>query len=60
MISDLIKNYRVIKGGLFNPLGEVIGKCPRCGGDIAEMQKGFFVKVKIANLQSGKIINGGH
>ena len=42
MISDLIKNYRVIKGGLFNPLGEVIGKCPRCGGDIAEMQKGFF------------------
>ena len=42
MISDLIKNYRVIKGGLFNPLSEIIGKCPRCGGDIAEMQKGFF------------------
>lgn len=42
MISDLIKNYHVIKGGLFNPLGEVIGKCPRCRGDIAEMQKGFF------------------
>ena len=27
---------------LFSPPREVVGKCPRCGGDVAELQKGFF------------------
>ena len=34
----------VIKGTeyLFTPPREVVGKCPRCGGEVAELQKGFF------------------
>ena len=27
---------------LFTPPRVVVGKCPRCGGDVAELQKGFF------------------
>ena len=27
---------------LFTPPREVVGKCPRCGGEVAELQKGFF------------------
>ena len=26
----------------FTPHREVVGKCPRCGGEVAELQKGFF------------------
>ena len=26
---------------LFTPPREVVGKCPRCGGEVAELQKGF-------------------
>ncbi len=25
---------------------EVVGKCPRCGGDVAELQKGFFCQTE--------------
>ena len=44
MLKDLVGTYQVIKGTeyLFTPPREVVGKCPRCGGEIAEMQKGFF------------------
>ncbi len=28
------------------PPREVVGRCPRCGGEIAEMQKGFFCQDK--------------
>jgi hypothetical protein len=39
-----IGTYQMIKGTeyLFMPPREVVGKCPRCGGDVAELQKGFF------------------
>ena len=44
MLKELVGTYQVIKGSeyLFAPPREVVGKCPRCGGEIAEMQKGFF------------------
>ena len=44
MVSDLVKTYSVIKGAevLFPSGHDVIGKCPRCGGDVTESKKGFF------------------
>lgn len=44
MLKELVATYQVIKGTeyLFTPPREVVGKCPRCGGDVAELQKGFF------------------
>ena len=44
MVNDLIKTYSVIKGAevLFPSGRDVIGKCPRCGGDVTESKKGFF------------------
>ena len=43
-MRDLVKTYTVIKGAevLFPSGREVIGKCPRCGGDVTESKKGFF------------------
>ena len=41
---DAIRQY------LFAPPREVVGKCPRCGGEIAEMQKGFFCQDKSCNF----------
>ena len=44
MVSELVKTYSVIKGAevLFPSGRYVIGKCPRCGGDVTESKKGFF------------------
>ena len=44
MVNDLVKTYSIIKGAevLFPSGREVIGKCPRCGGDVTESKKGFF------------------
>lgn len=44
MVSDLVKTYSVIKGAevLFPSGRDVIGKCPRCCGDVTESKKGFF------------------
>ena len=44
MLQELVRTYQVIKGTeyLFTPPREVVGKCPRCGGDVVELQKGFF------------------
>ena len=44
MLKDLVATYQVIKGTeyLFTPPLEVVGKCPRCGGEVVESQKGFF------------------
>ena len=44
MLRDLVGTYQVIKGTeyLFSPPREVVGRCPLCGGEVAEMQKGFF------------------
>ena len=48
MLQELVRTYQVIKGSeyLFTPPREVVGRCPRCGGEIAEMQKGFFCQDK--------------
>ena len=48
MLKELVETYQVIKGSeyLFTPPREVVGRCPRCGGEIAEMQKGFFCQDK--------------
>ena len=61
MLKDLVGTYQVIKGTeyLFTPPREVVGKCPRCGGEVAELQKGFFCQNDYLQLQSGKITNGG-
>ena len=52
MLKELVGTYQVIKGSeyLFAPPCEVVGKCPRCGGEIAEMQKGFFCQDKSCNF----------
>ena len=44
MVNELVKTYSVIKGTevLFPSGRDVIGKCPRCGGDVTESKKGFF------------------
>lgn len=47
MITGLVKNYEAVKGAdtmlpSREKSGKVIGSCPSCGGDIAEMQKGWF------------------
>ena len=44
MVSELVKTYSVIKGAevLFPSGRDVVGKCPRCGGDVTESKKGFF------------------
>ena len=44
MLRDLVETYQPISGTahLFSPSQEVVGKCPRCGGKIAETHKGFF------------------
>ena len=43
-MRELVKTYTVIKGAevLFPSGREVIGKCPRCGGNVTESKKGFF------------------
>ena len=44
MVNELVKTYSVIKGAevLFPSDSDVVGKCPRCGGDVTESKKGFF------------------
>ncbi|MGN0484905.1 MAG: DNA topoisomerase 3 [Lachnospiraceae bacterium] len=44
MLQELVKNYTAVKGAevLFSSDKEVIGKCPRCGGNVTESRKGFF------------------
>ncbi len=44
MVKELVGTYQVIPGSeyLFSPPHEVVGRCPRCGGEVAETQKGFF------------------
>ena len=48
MLKELVGTYQVIEGSeyLFTPPREVAGKCPRCGGEVAETQKGFFCQDK--------------
>lgn len=43
MLTDLVSTYHAVTGAdvLFPSEHESIGKCPRCGGSIAELQKGF-------------------
>lgn len=44
MLRELIKTYAPVKGTevLFPSGREVVGKCPRCGGDVTESKKGYF------------------
>ena len=48
MITDLVQNYEAVKGADALLSSEdsrsrkIIGKCPACKGEIAEMQKGWF------------------
>jgi len=44
MLRELVKTYTPVKGAevLFPSGREVIGKCPRCGGNVTESAKGFF------------------
>ena len=48
MLRELVGTYQVIKGTeyLFSPPREVVGRCPRCGGEVAELQKGFFCQTE--------------
>ena len=52
MVSELVKTYSVIKGAevLFPSGRDVIGKCPRCGGDVTESKKGFFCETNACHF----------
>ena len=43
MLQELVKTYEPVKGAetLFPSGREVVGKCPRCGGPVVELKKGF-------------------
>ena len=61
MLKDLVGTYQIIKGTeyLFTPPREVVGKCPRCGGEVAELQKGFFCQNDSCKFAIWKTTNGG-
>lgn len=44
MIAEIVKTYEPVKGSevLFPSDRDVIGKCPRCGGNVSESKLGFF------------------
>ena len=44
MLSTLFREYQVPSGAesLFQQERKTIGKCPRCGGNVVESQKGYF------------------
>ena len=44
MLNELVQTYKPISGAevLFPSGREVVGKCPRCGAEVTEAQKGFF------------------
>ena len=44
MLNELVQTYKPIPGAevLFPSGREVVGKCPRCGAEVTESQKGFF------------------
>lgn len=44
MLGDLIQNYKTVPGAetLFPSGRPVVGKCPRCGGDVTESKTGYF------------------
>jgi len=44
MLKELTQTYKVIDGAevLFPSRYEAVGVCPRCGGKIADKQKGYF------------------
>ena len=44
MLNELVQTYKPIPGAevLFPSGREVVGRCPRCGAEVTESQKGFF------------------
>lgn len=44
MLRELAATYQAVKGTeyLFSLPREAVGRCPRCGGEVTESQKGFF------------------
>ena len=44
MLNELVQTYKPIPGVevLFPSGREVVGRCPRCGAEVTESQKGFF------------------
>lgn len=48
VVSTLVKTYEVIQDAevLMKKGGDVIGKCPICGSDVEERQKGYFCSDK--------------
>ena len=54
---ELIRSSRAASTVCPAPRGG--GQMPRCGGEIAEMQKGFFLSGPILQLRSGRTTTGG-
>ena len=43
MVTSLVNTYEVVKGAdVLMPKNTVIGKCPHCGSEVIERQKGWF------------------
>lgn len=57
MVNELVKTYSVIKGAevLFPSDRDVVGKCPRCGGDVTESKKAFSARPMTAASVCGVI-----
>lgn len=57
MARELVKAYPFLsenQKGLFKEEQTVIGKCPRCGGNVCEGRKTTTVKRRTAPLSCGK------
>ena len=44
MLTELIQTYEIVKDAeiLMHPVYDPVGKCPACGSEVVEKQKGFF------------------
>ena len=44
MVTSLVRNYVPVSNAdeLFPSGNEIIGKCPRCGGNVADTKRGYF------------------
>lgn len=59
MVTGLVKNYEAVKGAdallpVMHAQGKIIGSCPACGSDVAEMQKGWFCTDKACKFSIWK------
>ena len=60
MLQELVRTYQVIKGTeyLFTPPRVVVGKCPRCGGEMQKCKEALLSDriLQICNLEKQQVV----